>query len=102
MRGTIAMPGRAMTDGQDPDMFEHFAEVAQKLGVYTIHDYTDILNHLIAEWEVKDLCLSGEAAHAQECLCKQAERLASMADLVTRKIARQPRNKFSWIYNRCA
>ena len=76
--------------------------VAQKLGVYTIHDYTDILNHLITVWDVRNLALSGEAAEAQEVLCKQAERLASMADLVTRKIARQPRNKFSWIYNRTA
>jgi acyl-[acyl-carrier-protein] desaturase len=102
MRGVIAMPGRNMTDGHDPDLFEHFAEVAQRIGVYTIHDYTDILNHLITEWDVKHLSLSGEAADAQEALCKQAERLASMADLVTRKIGRQPRNKFSWIYDRCA
>jgi len=102
MRGVIAMPGRNMNDGHDPDLFEHFAEVAQRIGVYTIHDYTDILNHLIAEWDVKNLPLSGEAADAQETLCKQAERLASMADLVTRKVARQPRNQFSWIYNRTA
>jgi len=102
MRGVIAMPGRNMTDGKDPDLFEHFAEVAQRTGVYTIHDYTDILNHLITEWGVRDLPLSGEAADAQECLCKQAERLASMADLVTRKVARQPRCKFSWIYDRTA
>lgn len=102
MRGVIAMPGRNMTDGHDPDMFEHFAETAQRIGVYTIHDYTDILNHLITEWDVKHLSLSGEAAEAQNALCKQAERLASMADLMTRKIARQPKNKFSWIYDRCA
>ena len=100
MRGVIAMPGRNMTDGKDPDLFEHFAEVAQRTGVYTIHDYTDILNHLIREWDVKNLPLSGAAAAAQDALCKQAERLASMADLMTKKIARQPRTKFSWIYDR--
>jgi acyl-[acyl-carrier-protein] desaturase len=102
MRGVIAMPGRNMTDGHDPDLFEHFAEVAQRIEVYTIHDYTDILNHLITEWDVRNLSLSGPAAEAQEALCKQAERLASMADLVTRKVARQPRNQFGWIYDRTA
>src|SRR6476469_9767733 len=35
LAGTIAMPGRFMDDGQDPDLFDHFAIVAQCTGVYT-------------------------------------------------------------------
>lgn len=98
----IAMPGRAMTDGKDPDLFEHFAEVAQRLEVYTIHDYAQVLQHLVTSWDIANLPLSGEAALAQEFLCLQAERLEGMADAVTRKILRQPRTPFSWIHDRVA
>src|SRR4051812_38897404 len=37
-RRVIAMPGRPMYDGRDPDLFGHFAAVAQRLGVYTVED----------------------------------------------------------------
>jgi acyl-[acyl-carrier-protein] desaturase len=102
MHRVISMPGQTMTDGQDPDLFDHFAEVAQRLEVYTIHDYADVLGHLIKLWGVADLPLAGPAAEAQEFLCQQPERLESMAGAVSRKMARQPRTKFSWIYDRTA
>src|SRR3954471_15423903 len=38
LRRVIAMPGRLMTDGKDPDLFDHFATVAQRIGVYTVED----------------------------------------------------------------
>jgi len=102
MRRVIAMPGRTMTDGKDADLFEHFALVAQRLGVYTVRDYAQILQHLIDTWGVATLSLSGPAAAAQEFLCLQAVRLESIADSVTRKAKRHPPTAFSWIHDRCA
>ncbi len=102
MRRIISMPGQTMTDGKDPDLFDHFAEVAQRLEVYTIHDYAEVLQYLIELWNVANLPLSGPAAEAQEFLCLQPKRLGSMAEAVARKMARQPRTKFSWIYDRTA
>ena len=102
MRRIIAMPGRLMYDGRDPDLFEHFAVVAQRLGVYTALDYAEILGHLVNTWKVASRCVSGKAAAAQEFLCGQAERLASFAEEVMEKVARQPRIPFSWIHGRTA
>ena len=102
MRRIIAMPGRLMNDGKDPDLFEHFAAVAQRIGVYTAHDYAQILGHLVKTWEFGSKTLSGAAAAAQDFLCQQAEKLGSMADAITEKAAKQPPVQFSWIHDRPA
>jgi acyl-[acyl-carrier-protein] desaturase len=102
IRRIIAMPGRMMTDGKDPDLFEHFAAVAQRIGVYTAHDYAAILKHLVSTWEIGALKVRGEAAAAQEYLCAQALRLESIADSITEKAMRLPPRKFSWIHDRMA
>jgi acyl-[acyl-carrier protein] desaturase len=69
LRRVIAMPGRLMYDGKDPDLFEHFAAVAQRLGVYTVFDYADIVEHLVKTWRVAGRSASGKAARAQDFLC---------------------------------
>src|SRR5438045_7687043 len=33
LRKMIAMPGRLMFDGKDPDIFDHFAAVTQRIGI---------------------------------------------------------------------
>jgi acyl-[acyl-carrier-protein] desaturase len=100
MRRVIAMPGRLMHDGRDPDLFEHFATVAQRVGVYTVHDYAQIIRHLVSTWNIAALQVSDKAAAAQEFLCKQADRLDSMAERVMEDLATQPRAKFRWIFDR--
>jgi acyl-[acyl-carrier-protein] desaturase len=102
MRRVIAMPGRLMSDGKDPDLFDHFAAVAQRLGVYTVHDYAQIIRHLVATWKIASLRLTGKAAAAQESLCAQAERIESVADSVAEEAARQPPARFSWVHDRMA
>jgi acyl-[acyl-carrier-protein] desaturase len=102
LRRVIAMPGRLMTDGKDPDLFEHFAVVAQRLGVYTAMDYASIVEHLVATWDVPSRSVSGRAAAMQDFLCKHAERCRSMADRVTESLAKQPPIPFSWIHGRTA
>ena len=102
MRTTIAMPGREMFDGKDPDLFEHFSLVAQRLGVYTVQDYAAIIEHLVRTWNVAGQSVSGKAAKAQEYLCLQAERFAGFGEEVAAKLAAQPPVAFSWIHDRTA
>lgn len=100
MRGIISMPGRFMYDGQDRDLFDHFAVVAQRERVYTIYDYADIIRHLVEVWEVERWPVSGKAARAQTYLCQQAERYASRAEEMMALLDQQPPTPFSWIHGR--
>lgn len=101
-RRQIAMPGRLMYDGKDPDLFDHFATVAQRLGVYTVYDYAAIVRHLVTTWDIAHLPVSGRALRAQDLLCRHAEKIESMADRVADHIAAQPPFRFSWIFDRSA
>ncbi|MFI5379614.1 MAG: acyl-ACP desaturase [Tepidisphaerales bacterium] len=100
IRGLIAMPGRLMYDGKDPSLFEHFAVVAQRSGVYTVNDYASIIDHLVKTWGIAALSVSGDAAKAQEYLCRQAERYSSRADEITASLKTLPAVRFSWIRGR--
>ena len=102
LRRIIAMPGRLMDDGKGPDLFDRFATVAQRTEVYTVYDYAGIIRHLVDTWRVAARQVSGPAAKAQDFLCRQAERLESLAEMVTEETARQPPVPFSWIHDRKA
>jgi acyl-[acyl-carrier-protein] desaturase len=102
LRRVIAMPGRLMYDGRDPDLFDHFSVVAQRLGVYTVRDYADIVRHLVDTWKIASLSLTGKAARAQEFLCRHAERIDAQAEVVSQRIAAEPKHQFSWIHDRLA
>lgn len=99
LRKVIAMPGRLMTDGQDPDLFDHFAAVAQRLGVYTVTDYGKIVEHLLSTWRVAARSVSGKAARAQEFLCKLPARCQAAAAQAADR-PKDPPVKFSWIFDR--
>jgi acyl-[acyl-carrier-protein] desaturase len=100
MRTLIAMPGKLMYDGKDPDLFDHFAIVAQRCGVYTVRDYASIIDHLVKIWDVPGKAVTGKAAKAQDWLCRQAERYAKFADEVAEGLAAKPAVAFSWIHDR--
>jgi acyl-[acyl-carrier-protein] desaturase len=100
LRGLIAMPGRFIDDGQDPDLFDHFAVVAQRANVYTAHDYASIIGHLVKTWDIAGRTVAGKAARAQDDLCRQAERYERLAERTTSALQRQPSVAFSWIQNR--
>jgi len=100
MRKMIVMPGRLMSDGKDPDLFDHFATVAQRMGVYTVDDYGQIIGHLCETWDIPHRAVSGAAAKAQNYLCKQAERYASFADHARETMTAQPPAEFAWIHGR--
>ena len=100
LRGIIAMPGRLMDDGRDPNIYDHFSSVAQRIGVYTARSYSQIIAHLLEVWGIPHLSVSGKAARAQEYLCRQPERYESFADEIAETIAKQPPIHFSWIQGR--
>jgi acyl-[acyl-carrier-protein] desaturase len=102
MRKMIVMPGAEMFDGKDPDLFEHFSAVAQRMGVYTVDDYGQIISHLLDKWRVAGRALSGAAAQAQDYLCRQADRYTKLAERVRKTLVSQPTIEFAWLNNRTA
>ena len=100
LRTIIAMPGKLMYDGRDPNLFDHFAVVAQRATVYTVRDYAAIIAHLVDIWGVPGRIVTGKAAKAQEYLCRQAERYLRLADEVTAGLLEKPPVAFSWIHDR--
>lgn len=103
MKKTITMPAKLMEDAHDTDLYKKFSEVAQRLGVYTVRDYADIIDHLIEYWHIPAMTdLKGEAAKAQEYLCTLAERYRKLADRFESKMPSIEPVPFSWIHNRTA
>jgi len=100
--GPITMPGRFMDDGRDLDLFDRFSIVAQRANVYTVADYASIIEHLVKVWDVAHRPVTGEAARAQEELCRQSERYERLAERTAAALAKQPPSAFSWIRDRAA
>jgi acyl-[acyl-carrier-protein] desaturase len=98
----IVMPGQQMGGDDDPDLFDRFARVAQRIGVYTAADYAAIVAHLVRTWAVTTRPVHGEAARAQERLGRAAERYARLAARAGQFIARQRDPEFPWIAPRGA
>ena len=76
------------------------AAVAQRLGVYTVDDYADIVAHLVKVWNVAGRSVSGKAARAQDFLCAHAEKCREMAPQVAEQAAKQPAVPFHWVFGR--
>lgn len=101
MRTKVAMPARLMSDGVEADLFGRFATVAQRIGVYTAHDYAQIIEHLVAHWRVSGIAgLSGEAAQAQEYLCGLSAHYHRFAERTGGRSAARTRTPLSWIFDR--
>ncbi|KAG6732823.1 hypothetical protein I3842_01G196300 [Carya illinoinensis] len=98
MRKKILMPAHLMYDGQDHDLFHHFANVASRTGVYTARDYREILEHLVVRWNVEKLTgLSGEGREAQGYVCGLAQRIRRLEEKALAKAQKSPNVSFSWI-----
>ena len=97
MKRKIAMPAGAMSDGTDNQLFAKFAKIAQKIGVYTVRDYAEIIQALVQHWEIESLRgLSDTAAEAQDYLCNLALRYQKLAE----RAIPDGKYSFSWIYAR--
>ncbi|MBI3332928.1 MAG: acyl-ACP desaturase [Candidatus Omnitrophica bacterium] len=101
MKNTVTMPARLMADGVATDLFAQFAEVAQRIGVYTMRDYADIIDHLVDYWKISSLSgLTGEAAKGQDYLGGLAQRYRGLADRMEKQPEGATKRPFSWIFNR--
>mmetsp|Transcript_13214 Transcript_13214/g.19262 ORF Transcript_13214/g.19262 Transcript_13214/m.19262 type:complete len:413 (+) Transcript_13214:99-1337(+) len=108
MRGQIVMPAELMTDGKDEELYENFANVAQRLEVYTAIDYAEIIEHLVKTWDLENLDgLSSSGEKEREYLCKLPQRYKKLAERSMNKKKKvtddEPELKsFNWIYGRQA
>ncbi|MDD8017292.1 MAG: acyl-ACP desaturase [Bacteroidota bacterium] len=97
MKQKVTMPATLMFDGKDVNIYSKFSNVAQKIEVYTVTDYSQIIQHLVEEWKIAGLQgLSDATAKAQDYLCTLSERYAKLAERI--KISGSA--QFSWIYDR--
>lgn len=100
MRQKVAMPARLMTDGRGRDLFSRYAVIAQKIRVYTMRDYSSIIDHLVDYWKIASLPVKGEAARAQEYVCKLSALYDSKADRMEEAAATLPSEPFDWLFGR--
>ena len=82
MRKQIVMPAILMADGaKNPNIFNDFSAITQKIGVYTTWDYANIIDHLVALWKIDSLSgLKDGAAKAQDYLCSLGARYKKIAE----------------------
>lgn len=95
----VVMPARGMTDGSDRLLFQHFATVGQRLGIYTIDDYVQNVEALIAQLGLASLSLSGAAAARRDDLCALPARQRALYAGVVLPSRPTP---FRWIHGRRA
>ena len=111
LRGQIVMPAQQMSDGVNPHLYQDFANVAQRLGVYTALDYADILQHLVTKWDLEHLpddgSLTAQGQKELDYLCRLPERYRKLAErsmnkqskkLRTQEQEAQEKVAFSWIF----
>jgi acyl-[acyl-carrier-protein] desaturase len=97
----VIMPARTMTDGTDTRLFAHFADVGQRIGVYTFADYATNLSQMIDGLGLQTLGgLSGEASECRDTICALPARFHELAE---QRAAAPPRPvPFRWISGRSA
>ncbi|SET29865.1 acyl-ACP desaturase [Hymenobacter actinosclerus] len=97
MRKKIVMPAHYMREMgvEMGKTFGHFTDAAQRLGVYTSHDYTEILDTLIQDWKIEQMTgLNAAAEKARDYIVALPNRLRRVAD---RMPVPKLEYKFKWI-----
>ncbi|MFY7652441.1 MAG: acyl-ACP desaturase [Chitinophagaceae bacterium] len=99
MRKKIVMPAHFLRQSGEKigDTFSHFSDAAQRLGVYTTQDYTDILEQLVNEWKIAGLTgLNDAAEKARDYLMSLPARFRRIAERTGLKAPIE--YEFKWIY----
>jgi len=97
MRKKIVMPAQFVRESGEAigSAFENFSNAAQRLGVYTTHDYIDIMRKLISYWEIDQLNgLNTAAEKARDYIMKLPDRMTRIAERVA---IPQDITKFKWV-----
>ncbi len=82
MRKKIVMPAHFLRQAGEKigQTYDHFSDAAQRLGVYTSLDYTDILESLINEWKIAGISkLTDRAEKARDYLMALPARYRRVA-----------------------
>ncbi len=85
MRKKIVMPAHFVRESGQKigELFAHFSDAAQRLGVYTSHDYVDIMQRLLKDWEIDKIGdLNDQAERARDYLMALPDRLTRIADRI--------------------
>jgi len=83
MRKKIVMPAHFMRQQGEKigTSWSHFSDAAQRLGVYTSMDYTNIMESLIQEWNIGNICsLNGAAEKGRDYLMALPDRFRKIAE----------------------
>ncbi|XP_030480735.2 stearoyl-[acyl-carrier-protein] 9-desaturase, chloroplastic [Cannabis sativa] len=103
MKKKITMPGHLMYDGINPNLFDHFTNTASHIGVYTVTEYRETLEHLVAKWNVEKLIgLSSEGRQAQDYLCGLAQKVKRIEEMVKSKAQKDSSSSsigVSWVFD---
>ncbi|NEU69233.1 acyl-ACP desaturase [Spirosoma agri] len=97
MKKKIVMPAHFLreTGVKIGQTFSHFSDAAQRLGVYTVHDYIDILDDLLVDWNIASINeLDDAGQRARDYLMALPNRLRRIADRTKVPTLEYP---FSWI-----
>ncbi|EYU36685.1 hypothetical protein ABFS82_14G290300 [Erythranthe guttata] len=101
MKKKITMPSHLMYDGVDDNLFNHLSTIVHRLGVYTMSDYTDIIEYFVGRWKVESLRgLSPQGQKAQEYVCRLPEHMRRLEEKIQDQAKKRPLIPFSWIYGR--
>ena len=98
MRKKIVMPAHFLRQQGEKisTTFSHFSDAAQRLGVYTTIDYTEIMESLIKEWDISNIRGINDAAEkARDYLMALPERFRRVAERSTIKSPLE--YEFNWI-----
>lgn len=98
MRKKIVMPAHFLRQQGEKigATFSHFSDAAQRLGVYTSADYTDILESLVKEWDIANITgLNDAAEKARDYLMALPQRFRRITDRTSTKAPLQ--YEFNWI-----
>jgi acyl-[acyl-carrier-protein] desaturase len=98
MRKKIVMPAHFLRQQGEKigTTFTHFSDAAQRLGVYTSMDYTNILDSLIKEWNIANIgSLTSAAEKGRDYLMALPERFKRISE---RALRAPLEYKYNWIY----
>jgi acyl-[acyl-carrier-protein] desaturase len=99
MKTKITMPAVYMRERGKVlgETFKKFSNVAERSGIYTPLDYTNILAELLAAWDIEHLKgLTDKAEAAQQYLCSLPERYRKVAERFAGR-NRAEDYSFSWL-----
>lgn len=102
MRSKVTMPAMYMRERGKSigETFRKFSDVAERTGVYTKEHYSEILDTLVAYWDIGNLTnLTPEAAKAQEYLCTLSDRYRKVAARFNERQGKEAPevHRFAWL-----